>query len=757
MACDENCGPELLECTDTPEWNNAGCIECRHMDDFSEMEIFKPTKQPPQQPQQQHQPGVPLPQCQGGGRGNAGQAGGKGGESSSPSLSSQQQQEQQQQQQQEHQPHAVTRVTRICIKCLEQSTPWIKYDFVCRRFRCETKLVPSYIVERKRFRTFGSSPLNLLPEDGLVAIVEFLSGYELRQLFFTCSAMCTVAERVAMEKVKRVSDIIPTGPIVIEKRTESLSGGNNNNINNNNAGQIVRSWTHLEGTNDYAVRAPDDEKAWVGVYHYVEKIIRDMFYFNFQLIGEARDPEVVGRFIQQGGCVVSSGTTTSTTTTTTTEEDIGNTMIHKFTFGRTFLKRENDHDECTTNGYLIRGGTVLVTNVVPRSPDNLIVASSLRLDTNGDGGRGGGEDGIHRMICRLFCPGTGCLRGNRDNVQSFKLGSIGILRTNQGGGGEDGGATNTWAQRQDVMESWMKEEVVFGIMYNTHSRELAIRSNPSITRSSRFITTNYTLSLDDGAGELYVAAELTAKSSSVAQTLLSIRSCNADEWRKFIEHTRDGGSVVGADMFDQVDADFDVMVDDVRPAEPRGIAVAVPGRVRHPGHHLRAEDIIRNHRRRRANDDDDVGRQGVDYARDDRQQQHPARMGGRRIGLFRQRPVAIPHAMPAAAAAAAAPIIDLVAEDEENNELDVEAPDVGEPGLPRINPLNGGSIDAQRVRIAAQQVRIAAQRELLDVNGGGGDMARPVRRRLENAGRPPVAARAMAMEEEEEEDELLRL
>jgi hypothetical protein len=78
-----------------------------------------------------------------------------------------------QQQAQEHQPLAVTRMTRICIKCLEQSTPWVKYDFVCRRFRCETKLVPSDIVERKRFRTFGTSPLNLLPEDGLVAIVDF--------------------------------------------------------------------------------------------------------------------------------------------------------------------------------------------------------------------------------------------------------------------------------------------------------------------------------------------------------------------------------------------------------------------------------------------------------------------------------------------------------------------------------------------------------------------------------------------------------
>jgi hypothetical protein len=50
-------------------------------------------------------------------------------------------------------------------------------------------------------------------------------------------------------------------------------------------------------------------------------------------------------------------------------------------------------------------------------------------------------------------------------------------------------------------------------------------------------------------------------------------------------------------------------------------------------------------------------------------------------------------------------------------------------------------IAAQRERIDVQRVRIDAQREV---------MARPVRRRLENAGRPPIVARAVAMEEEVE-------
>lgn len=133
VACDENCGAELLECTDcTDERMQAGCIDCRKFSDFSEMAIFR--KIPPQN-------------------------------------------------------HGEPRMTRVCHKCLEQSTPWVRYDFVCRRFRCENRLVPSDIAERKRFTTFGSSPLNLLPEDGLVNIVSYLSGTDLKKLFFTCSAM----------------------------------------------------------------------------------------------------------------------------------------------------------------------------------------------------------------------------------------------------------------------------------------------------------------------------------------------------------------------------------------------------------------------------------------------------------------------------------------------------------------------------------------------------------------------------------------
>ena len=85
--------------------------------------------------------------------------------------------------------NAEPRMTRICTNCLEQSTPWVSCDFVCRRFHCEIRLVPSDIAELKRRNTFRRSPLNLLPEDGLVAVVDQLSGSDLKNLFMTNSAM----------------------------------------------------------------------------------------------------------------------------------------------------------------------------------------------------------------------------------------------------------------------------------------------------------------------------------------------------------------------------------------------------------------------------------------------------------------------------------------------------------------------------------------------------------------------------------------
>ena len=84
-------------------------------------------------------------------------------------------------------------MTRVCTNCLEQSTvPWVSLDFVCRRFLCnsgcETRLVNSDIAEMKRRQTFRKSPMNLLPEDGMKVVFDYLCGPDLMNLFLTCSA-----------------------------------------------------------------------------------------------------------------------------------------------------------------------------------------------------------------------------------------------------------------------------------------------------------------------------------------------------------------------------------------------------------------------------------------------------------------------------------------------------------------------------------------------------------------------------------------
>ncbi|KAL9189808.1 hypothetical protein ACHAXT_009483 [Thalassiosira profunda] len=174
----------------------------------------------------------------------------------------------------------------------------------------------SAIVKRKRHCTFGSSPLNLLPKDGLASVVGYLTGKDLKSLFLTCSAMCTVAERVAQEKTQRASHLVPPGPITVATR-------------NNTQGQKV-DWTRLDGSNDHNLSAPEDVKAWVGAYHYLQKIAKEMYYFTGSNLA-------VERFI--------------------------NSEEEGFEFGQTYLKVENNlaliqRESDRIRGFVIRGGCI---------------------------------------------------------------------------------------------------------------------------------------------------------------------------------------------------------------------------------------------------------------------------------------------------------------------------------------------------------------------------------------------------------------
>jgi hypothetical protein len=172
--------------------------------------------------------------------------------------------------------------------------------------------------------------------------------------------------------------------------------------------------------------------------------------------------------------------------------------------------------------------------------------------------------GIRHVICRLVCPGLGTTRGNPD-VQRFKLWLIGILCTNQ----MRDGPTNDWAQCKNIMEPWLKEDVVFKIKYSADNLRLTIYINPNGDRSRKFISKHYTL--DKTSGGLFIAAELTSKSASVAQTLLSIWNSNSEEWAQFIKQTRVAAPFLArgfndadaADILDQIEA-LEVMVDNAQ-------------------------------------------------------------------------------------------------------------------------------------------------------------------------------------------------
>jgi len=231
------------------------------------------------------------------------------------------------------------------------------------------------------------------------------------------------------------------------------------------------------------------------------------------------------------------------------DKDIVNRFIDmssekKFSFGQTYSKVEDNLVPSPTVGLMIRGGTVLVTDILPGSQP-VIIASRLQLPSTG----------ITRVLCRVFAPGVGGRRGNNRDTQGYKLGSIGILRLNQTA---EGVASNQWAQRQDVMEPWIKEETVFGFQYDADEGTMIIRACSNLTRSSRYNSNRYTIRLDT-PGDLHIGFELAQKQLGINKALLSVRNIDEDEWTKFLAHSAEHNAPIrtnnnGADIFDPVHA-----------------------------------------------------------------------------------------------------------------------------------------------------------------------------------------------------------
>jgi hypothetical protein len=291
-----------------------------------------------------------------------------------------------------------------------------------------------------------------------------------------------------MKKIMNVSDTIPTGPIVFESKDFTL------------AKSIVVM--RLGGSNSFGLRAPDDEKSWVGLYYYLEKLIKEMFYFSFLMKGTEADTDVVGRFIYQSR-----------------DEKC---MVGK-TFDGTVKERLIEHPN---DGLLVRGGTVLVTGKETIAP-NLVFASSKHLDA-----------GIHRVICRLYCTKIAQEHPNltRPLIHRFdssRLGSIGIVTSSYLGGEEP---TVKLAKSQDLFKSGKTDEAVFGmtIEYDEDICKLSVLS--STVESNHYSVNDFTVKSNPGDLH-YIAVELAATVLNEAHSLLSVRYCDEDEWEKFLNHT----------------------------------------------------------------------------------------------------------------------------------------------------------------------------------------------------------------------------
>lgn len=294
-----------------------------------------------------------------------------------------------------------------------------------------------------------------------------------------------MAERVAMNKVVNYNDIIPTGPIVFESKA----------LSNGKTQEIMR----LEGSNSFGLRAPDDERAWVGLYHYLEKLTEEMFYFSFQMEGRAAGKDVVGRFINQS-------------------------RDEKFTIGTIYDGTVKDKlIEHSSGGLSIRGGTVLVTGRETIIP-SLVFTSSKHLGA-----------GIQRVICRLFCPGFAQDQLNpralAREIESSKVGSIGIMTISTP---RDDEPTVKLVKSQDLFKSGKTDEVIFGmsVEYDDDVCNLSIINSTGDRFSSHDSTVKRTS--DDLH---FIAVELTTTVLNEPHALLSFRNCGEEEWGKFLEDT----------------------------------------------------------------------------------------------------------------------------------------------------------------------------------------------------------------------------
>jgi hypothetical protein len=355
VACDDYCGVNgvsLVEVTDREEWNNAGCLECRGMESFGEMELFRSSR-------------------------SRGRSAAGGGVASSSCVS-------------------LPRATRVCTGCVELFSLFsfgTKYQFGCRYFKCDRALLPSSIVELKRSMT--PFPLNDLPDELLNSIVGFLGGKDLFSFGLVCTKIFRKVEQVSREIVARFNHELPTGPtqIVVQPRPEGDSGGKEN--------APKKTWrlVYAEGKNGQSLSPPDDGTTWVGVLNQMEQLTRSIYYFDFQMTtgaagGGGGDDGAAMRYLRR-------------------PDKLSFDRAYSKPPGNAGAMSPLHLED--SSGLSMRGGQVLVTRYrwyntpEDRNDRNIdIIFRSIIFSTNGSL-----ESGMHRAIVRYNClsegPSLGCI------------------------------------------------------------------------------------------------------------------------------------------------------------------------------------------------------------------------------------------------------------------------------------------------------------------------------------------------------------
>jgi hypothetical protein len=324
--------------------------------------------------------------------------------------------------------------------------------------------------------------------------------------------MSIVAERVAKTRVEQAADQYPSGPICVSQkkcyvRNEHAEADPTPNTSIDPRTEM-KPWIYAKNEHDFELRAPDDAKTWVGLYHYLTKMTAEDYYFGFQ-----NDSGAVYRFMKQSA-------------------------DEKFSFsGTVYVKFGQGADMSICNsGYecSLKGGHVAVLD------DSLAISHSLTFAAS----KPLASEGKTQFIGRLFCPGTGGLTRQTRDI----FGSLGVLRIHPNGTRrviyehgalnvvEEGVSAATWVHKTNIMEGWLRDDSVFGVEYDAETRVMTIHAFGS-SRLHRSAPHEIRIPTEEiPSGDSFVLAFELGKMAARENTLLSIRECNPEEFAQFIEH-----------------------------------------------------------------------------------------------------------------------------------------------------------------------------------------------------------------------------